>query len=162
MIVSLGADHGGVDLKNAVIHALNEMGHEIVDRGTYDHERVDYPDYGRAVAEDVAEERADFGVLVCTSGIGISISANKVHGIRAAVVYNEDGAEFSRRHNDANIICFGQKYQTPYEAAKFVHIFLNTQYEGGRHERRIAKIGLIEEAEAKLESDDQASSSANT
>jgi len=144
MKISLGADHGGVDLKNAVISALKDMGHEPIDRGTYDHERVDYPDFGKAVAEDVVSGAADFGVLVCTTGIGISISANKVRGIRAAVVYNEDGAEFCRRHNDANIICFGQKYQTPYEAAKYTKIFLETAFEGGRHEGRVEKIAAIE------------------
>ncbi len=144
MKISLGADHGGVDLKNAVVNTLKELGHEAIDRGTYDHERVDYPDYGKAVAEDVASGAADFGVLVCTTGIGISISANKVRGIRAAVVYNEDGAEFCRRHNDANIICFGQKYQTPYEAAKYTRIFLGTAFEGGRHEGRVEKIAALE------------------
>ena len=144
MRVSLGADHGGVDLKNAVMQTLEEDGHEVIDRGTHDHERVDYPDYGAAVAEDVASGEADFGVLVCTTGIGISISANKVRGIRAAVVSNEDGAEFSRRHNNANIICFGQKYQTPYEAAKFTRLFLQTDFDGGRHEGRVAKITAIE------------------
>ncbi|MGE9294199.1 MAG: ribose 5-phosphate isomerase B [Puniceicoccales bacterium] len=145
MKISLGSDHGGVDLKNAVLQVLKDMGHEAIDRGTYDHQRVDYPDYGKAVAEDVAGGRADFGVLVCTTGIGISISANKVRGIRAAVVSNEDGAEFSRRHNNANIICFGQKYQTAYEAAKFTRIFLETPYDGGRHQVRLDKISAIEQ-----------------
>lgn len=145
MKISLGADHGGVDLKNAVKRYLDEAGHETIDRGTYDHERVDYPDYGEAVARDVGSGEADFGVLVCTTGIGISISANKVHGVRAAVVYNEDGAEFCRRHNNANIICFGQKYQTAYEAAKYARIFLETAFDGGRHEGRVAKIAAIEE-----------------
>ncbi|QYY34557.1 ribose 5-phosphate isomerase B [Ruficoccus sp. ZRK36] len=145
MKISLGSDHGGVDLKNAVLQVLKDMGHEAIDRGAYDHQRVDYPDYGKAVAEDVAGGRADFGVLVCTTGIGISISANKVRGIRAAVVSNEDGAEFSRRHNNANIICFGQKYQTAYEAAKFTRIFLETPYDGGRHQVRLDKISAIEQ-----------------
>ncbi|MDP0497850.1 MAG: ribose 5-phosphate isomerase B [Verrucomicrobiota bacterium JB024] len=144
MKISLGSDHGGVDLKNAVLQVLRDMGHEVIDRGAFDHQRVDYPDYGKAVAEDVAKGEADFGVLVCTTGIGISISANKVRGIRAAVVSNEDGAEFSRRHNNANIICFGQKYQTPYEAAKFTRIFLETPYDGGRHQIRLDKISAIE------------------
>jgi ribose 5-phosphate isomerase B len=144
MKISLGSDHGGVDLKNAVLQVLRDMGHEVIDRGAFDHQRVDYPDYGKAVATDVAGGEADFGVLVCTTGIGISISANKVRGIRAAVVSNEDGAEFSRRHNNANIICFGQKYQTPYEAAKFTRIFLETPYDGGRHQIRLDKISAIE------------------
>ena len=144
MKISLGSDHGGVDLKNAVLQVLKDMGHEVIDRGAFDHQRVDYPDYGKAVAADVAGGEADFGVLVCTTGIGISISANKVRGIRAAVVSNEDGAEFSRRHNNANIICFGQKYQTPYEAAKFTRIFLETPYDGGRHQIRLDKISAIE------------------
>ncbi|GHC08381.1 ribose 5-phosphate isomerase B [Cerasicoccus arenae] len=144
MKIAIGSDHGGVDLKDALVSSLQEEGHEVIDRGTHGHESVDYPDYGEAVANDVASQTADFGVLICTTGIGISISANKVHGIRAAVCHNEDAAEFCRRHNNANIICFGQKYDTPYMAAKMTRIFVETAFDGGRHERRIDKISAIE------------------
>jgi len=146
MKISIGADHGGVDLKEILGQALRAAGHEVLDRGTHGHESVDYPDFAIAVSNDVAGGTAERGVLVCTTGIGVSISANKVHGIRAALCHNEDGAEFCRRHNDANIICFGQKYITPYMAAKMTMIFLNTAFEGGRHERRVKKIAAEETA----------------
>ncbi len=144
MKVSIGSDHGGFDLKSAIASTLAEDGHEVIDRGAHNHDSVDYPDYGEAVAKDVTSGAADFGVLICTTGIGISISANKVHGARAANCHNEDAAEFCRRHNNANIICFGQKYDTPYMAAKMIRIFLATEFEGGRHERRVNKISAIE------------------
>ncbi len=143
MNVAIGCDHGGVDLKNALIDALGDV-YTITDYGTYSHERVDYPDFAEAVARDVAAAKFDFGILICTTGMGISIAANKIPGVRAAVVYNEDGAEFSRRHNNANVICFGQKYQTAYEAAKYARIFLQTPFEGGRHADRVGKIHLLE------------------
>ncbi len=144
MKISLGADHAGVDLKDSLAQALRNAGHEIVDRGTHGHESVDYPDFAIAVAKDVAKGFSERGVLVCSTGIGISISANKVRKIRAALVHNEDAAEFCRRHNNANIICFGQKYTTPYMAQKLALIFLNTPFEGGRHERRVEKISAEE------------------
>lgn len=144
MKISLGSDHGGFDLKNALVQALREDGHEIIDRGAYGHESVDYPDFGEAVAHDVVSGEADFGAVVCTTGIGISISANKVRGARAALCHNEDAAEFCRRHNNANIICFGQKYDTPYMAVKMTRLFLATPFDGGRHERRVEKIAAIE------------------
>ncbi len=150
MKISIGSDHGGVDLKNAIVASLEKDGHEVTDHGTHGHDSVDYPDFGEAVARDVAGGAADKGVLICTTGIGISISANKVRGIRAAVCHNEDAAEFSRRHNDANIICFGQKYDTPYMAAKMCKIFFETPWDGGeRHERRLGKIAAIEEEEER-------------
>lgn len=145
MKVSIGSDHGGLDLKEAVKQSLEANGHEVIDRGTHDRESVDYPNYGEAVGKDVANGTADRGVAICTTGIGISIAANKVRGVRAAVCHNEDAAEFCRRHNNANVICFGQKYNTPYMAAKMTEIFLKTAFEGGRHERRVNEIAAIEE-----------------
>jgi len=144
MNISLGADHAGVDLKDLLAQALRAAGHDVVDRGTHGNESVDYPDFAVAVANDVASGTSDRGVLVCSTGIGISIAANKIHKVRAALVHNEDGAEFCRRHNNANIICFGQKYITPYMAAKMALIFLNTPFDGGRHERRVEKIAQEE------------------
>jgi ribose 5-phosphate isomerase B len=140
MKISLGADHGGVDLKDSLALALRAAGHEILDRGTHGHESVDYPDYAVLVSHDVVSGAAERGIVVCTTGIGISIAANKVPGIRAALCFNEDGAEFCRRHNNANVIAFGQKYITPYMALKMTEIFLRTAFEGGRHERRVGKI----------------------
>ncbi|WP_309399291.1 ribose 5-phosphate isomerase B [Cerasicoccus maritimus] len=146
MKISIGSDHGGYDLKTALVATLQEDGHEVIDRGANGHDSVDYPDFGEAVAKDVTSRAADYGVLICTTGIGISISANKVHGIRAAVCHNEDAAEFCRLHNNANIICFGQKYDTPYMASKMTRIFLATEFSGGeRHERRLNKITAIED-----------------
>ncbi len=147
MKISLGADHAGVDLKDSLVQALRAAGHEVLDRGTHGHDSVDYPDFAVAVGNDVAGGVAERGVLVCSTGIGISIAANKIHKVRAALCHNEDGAEFCRRHNDANIICFGQKYITPYMAQKMTLIFLNTPFEGGRHERRVEKIAQEEKEE---------------
>ncbi len=144
MKISVGADHAGVDLKDSLAQALRAAGHEVVDRGTQGHASVDYPDFAVAVGQDVAGGGAERGVLVCSTGIGISIAANKIHGVRAALCHNEDGAEFCRRHNNANLICFGQKYITPYLALKMTMIFLNTPFEGGRHERRVEKIAAEE------------------
>ncbi|WOO43042.1 ribose 5-phosphate isomerase B [Rubellicoccus peritrichatus] len=145
MKISIGADHGGFGLKEAVKQSLLAEGHEVIDHGTNSTESVDYPDYGEAVAWDVVNGVADRGVAICTTGIGISMAVNKVRGARGAVCHNEDAAEFCRRHNKANVICFGQKYDTPYMAAKMTKIFLETEFEGGgRHDRRINKIAKIE------------------
>lgn len=149
MKIALGADHGGVDLKDYLVNSLAQEGYEVIDLGTHGHESVDYPDYAEAVAHMVAKGEADRGVVVCTSGIGVSIAANKVHGVRAAVCHNEDAAEFCRRHNDANVISFGQKYDAPYMAAKMLNIFLRTEFEGGRHCRRVEKMAAIESEESK-------------
>ena len=140
MKISLGSDHAGFRLRNALIATLRTQGHELIDRGPTDETSVDYPDFAQAVAADISSGAAQFGVLVCSTGIGISIAANKVSGIRAALCTNEDAAEFSRRHNDANVICFGQKYTTPEMAAKYLSIFLQTEFEGGRHSRRVGKL----------------------
>lgn len=140
MRVSIGADHGGLLLRESIIKYLADSGYEITDHGTKNKESVDYPDYAKIVGEDITSGKSDFGVLVCTSGIGMSISANKIPGIRAALIYNEDAAEYARRHNNANIICVGEKYVTPYIGAKCVKTFLETPFEGGRHEKRLKKI----------------------
>jgi ribose 5-phosphate isomerase B len=146
MKISIGSDHGGVDLKDALVLGLREAGHDVTDHGTHGHDSVDYPDFALAVAHDVAAGTVERGIVVCTTGIGVSIAANKVHGVRAAVCHNEDAAEFCRRHNNANVIAFGQKYDTIYMALKMTTIFLATAFEGGRHERRVAKITAAETA----------------
>ncbi|MDR2982584.1 MAG: ribose 5-phosphate isomerase B [Puniceicoccales bacterium] len=140
MKISIGSDHAGFRLKSALVDFLRAERHEVLDRGTDSEVSVDYPDFAHLVATDVEKGDARFGVLVCASGIGISIAANKKPGIRAAVCMNEDMAEFCRHHNDANVICFGQKYTTPDMAKKYLKIFLAAEFDGGRHERRIKKL----------------------
>lgn len=143
MNISIGSDHGGVDLKEVLKTSIAAMGHTVMDRGTQGHDSVDYPDFAAAVGHDIQSKKADFGVLICTTGIGISISANKMADIRAALVHNEDGARYCRSHNNANIICFGAKYQTPYMATQLTKIFLSTDFREGRHQRRLNKIDEI-------------------
>ncbi|MDR2512750.1 MAG: ribose 5-phosphate isomerase B [Puniceicoccales bacterium] len=140
MQISIGSDHAGYRLKSAIAQHLKAQGHEILDQGTHGEAAVDYPDFAQAVAHDVACGNTPLGILVCSSGIGISIAANKMPGIRAALCMNEDMAEFSRRHNNANIICLGQKYIPEEIAQKLVDIFLRTDFEGGRHQLRVKKI----------------------
>ena len=140
---SIGCDHGAIDLKNALVEKLKDE-FEISDKGTFDNTSVDYPDFAKAVCADVVEKKADFGVLLCTTGIGMSMSANKVKTIRAALCHNEDCAKFTRLHNNANVVCMGAKYVPADLAEKIVKIFAETQFEGGRHERRVNKINDIE------------------
>lgn len=144
MKIAIGCDHGGIVLKPAVIKALTELGAEVVDLGTYDESSVDYPVYGLKVAEAVASGDCDAGVLMCGTGIGISISANKVKGIRAAVVTNEFMAEMTKRHNNANIIALGGRVVTPEQAESIVKAWFTAEYEGGRHQRRLDMIADIE------------------
>lgn len=137
--LSLGSDHGGFALKSVLAGSLSAAGFEIADRGPADSASVDYPDFARLVCDDVNSGRADFGVLICTSGIGMSIAANKIRGIRAALCLSEDAAKFSRLHNDANVLCMGSKYLTPTLAGSIARIFASTEFEGGRHGRRVCK-----------------------
>jgi ribose 5-phosphate isomerase B len=140
LTLSFGSDHGGLALRRGLIDALRAQGHLILDRGTETEASCDYPDYAQAVGADVTSGRARFGILVCTTGIGISIAANKVPGVRAALVQSADAAELSRRHNDANVLCFGAKYVDLPLALACVQAFLAASFEGGRHDRRVAKI----------------------
>ena len=144
MKIAIGCDHGGIVLKPAVIKALTELGAEVVDLGTYDESSVDYPVYGLKVAEAVASGDCDAGVLMCGTGIGISIAANKGKGIRAAVVTNEFMAEMTKRHNNANIIALGGRVVTPEQAESIVKAWFTAEYEGGRHQRRLDMIADIE------------------
>ncbi len=143
--VSIAADHGGVELKGALVGLLKERGFSVDDKGSFTKDSVDYPDYAKLVCDDVTKGKSSFGILVCTSGIGMSIAANKIRGIRAALVLNEDSARFSRMHNHANVICLGEKYMSPEEAIKLVEIFSSTEEEGGRHDRRVAKLMAFED-----------------
>lgn len=138
--VAIGSDHAGFGLKEALVRHLEQTGVRVMDVGTRSPESTDYPDYGRAVAEWVTGGRAPFGVLVCSTGVGMSIAANKVPGIRAALAANEEMAVLSRSHNDANVLCLGSSFTPADEARRMVDAFLNTEFEGGRHERRVGKL----------------------
>ncbi len=138
--LALGSDHAGFELKESLKAVLARLECDVEDIGTHSNASTDYPDYGHQVAHLVAEGQADFGILVCATGVGISIAANRVPGVRAAVVHNEEGAILCRQHNDANVLCLGAKFVTPALAAELVDIFLNTEFEGGRHQRRVNKL----------------------
>jgi ribose 5-phosphate isomerase B len=147
MKIALGADHAGYQLKDQIRQHLAQQCIELRDEGTFSPESVDYPDFARAVAHDVSEQRADLGILVCGSGIGMAIAANKVDGIRAANVTTEYEAQMSREHNNANVLALGARILKPEEALRIVDTWLATPFAGGRHERRVEKIAAIEKEE---------------
>ena len=140
MKIGFGSDHAGFALKEMLRTHLEEQGYECVDYGTYSEDRVDYPDYGRLVGEKVASGEVDKGVLVCGTGIGISLAANKIKGVRAAVCSESYSAKMTAKHNDANIIAVGARVVGDEVAKLIVDTFLNTEFEGGRHAERVAKI----------------------
>jgi len=140
MIISVGADHGGFELKDSIVNYLKKSGHEVLDNGTFSSDSVDYPDFAKLVVKDIQQEKARFGILICGSGIGISIAANRHPGIRAALVTNKEFAKLSRQHNNANIIVFGGRFTSFEEAKEYIDIFFITAFEGGRHLNRINKI----------------------
>lgn len=144
MKISLGADHGAYELKEAVKKHLDEKGIEYIDFGCFSKESVDYPKYAFVAANAVAKGECDFGILCCTTGIGVSMTSNKIKGIRAAVCTNEMLAEMTRKHNDANVICLGQKVVSEELALRMIDIFLSTGFDGGRHSRRLDLITDIE------------------
>lgn len=144
MKIAIGCDHGGIVLKKAVVDVLVEKGISYKDYGTYTEESCDYPDFALKVSESVALGECDKGIILCGTGIGISIAANKVKGIRAAVVFNEFTAKASKEHNNANILSLGGRIITPSEASKLVKVWLETEFAGGRHTNRINKISDIE------------------
>lgn len=146
MRIAIGADHAGYTLKEVLVAHLREQGVEVVDFGTHGPDSVDYPDYAHRVAEAVARGEADFGVLICGTGIGMSITANKVPGIRAAAVSDVYSAKMSRAHNDANVLCLGGRVVGPGLAIEILETWLRTPFEGGRHARRLEKIRRIESA----------------
>lgn len=141
--VAIGSDHAGFDLKQVLAAYLAELGYEVLDLGTSGPESVDYPDFGKAVAEAVAAEKARFGVVVCGTGIGISIAANRVPAVRAALCHDHMTAEFSRRHNDANILALGSRIIGVEVAKDCLRTFLTTPFDGGRHVGRVAKLSAI-------------------
>lgn len=149
MKIAIGCDHGGIVLKDAVTSTLEALGAEVVDLGTNSTDSVDYPTYGLKVAETVASGQCDAGVIMCGTGIGISISANKVPGIRCAVVTNTYMAQLTKNHNNANIISLGGRVITPDEAKDIVKAWYTAEYEGGRHQRRLDMITDIEKKYSK-------------
>jgi ribose 5-phosphate isomerase B len=144
MKISLGADHAGYQLKEKLKQRLAGQGIEVTDRGTTSLDSVDYPDYARDVARDVTCKRADWGILVCGSGVGMAMAANKVPGIRAANVTSVMEAQLSREHNDANVLAIGARLLEEVVAFEIVDKWLHTGFAGGRHQRRVDKIGALE------------------
>lgn len=143
MRIAIGSDHAGLRLKQQLVAELEAAGTTVIDVGTHTDESVDYPDFGAAVGRAVAGGRADLGVCVCGSGIGIAIAANKVPGVRAATVHDVTSAHLAREHNDANVVCFGERLIGSEVAKEALHAFLNAKFEGGRHQRRVDKIDFL-------------------
>jgi ribose 5-phosphate isomerase B len=143
-VIAIGADHRGYEHKELIKEFLASENYEVKDFGTNSSESVDYPDYAKKVAASVSSGESEFGILICSNGIGVSIAANKVNGIRAANVFSENMAEMSRKHNNANVICFGGETVDINTVKKCLKIFLNTESEGGRHKRRVEKIKDLE------------------
>ena len=138
--IAIASDHAAVALKTALVAWLREHGHHVTDLGPHSHESVDYPDYGYALAQRIAEGAAEFGVALCGSGIGISIAVNRNPAARCALVSDPYSAKLARRHNDANVIAMGARLIGEDMAKACLHAFLETEFEGGRHQRRVAKL----------------------
>jgi ribose 5-phosphate isomerase B len=144
MRIALGTDHRGFSLRPQVLELLKRLGHEVVDVGTFSSDSVDYPDIAAAVAKKVGSGEVDRGVLVCGTGLGMCISANKFVGVRAAPCHDDLTAEMSRRHNDANIICLSADLLGEHLVDHMIELWLNTPFEGGRHARRVEKISALD------------------
>lgn len=138
--IAIGSDHAGFELKQLIITYLKDKKINVSDKGTFSEDRADYPDYGHAVAIEVTENKAELGILMCGSGNGINMSANKHKGIRAALCWNAEIAALAKQHNNANILVLPARYISKEEAFKCVDAFLNEKFEGGRHQQRIEKI----------------------
>jgi len=143
MRIAIGSDHAGFMLKEAMEEHLAKQGHEVMDLGAHSPDRTDYPDHAAPVARAVAKGEVTCGVLVCGSGIGMCMAANRFPAVRAAVLGDEYDAEMSRRHNDANVACFGARRGDDGGAIELLDIFLKTPFDGGRHEERVAKLGKL-------------------
>ena len=143
-MIALGSDHGGLALKRHVMEYLDARGLEYQDFGCYTAESCDYPDFGRAAAEAVASGACDRGIVICTTGIGISIAANKVKGVRCALCGDPLSAELTRRHNNANMVAIGAGFTGRDMARRIVEVFLSTEFDGGRHARRVDKVMALE------------------
>ena len=140
MKISIASDHAGYAYKEEIKKYLAKKGYEMVDCGTHSLDSCDYPIFGKAAAQKVADKEVDFGILVCSSGEGIAIAANKVKGVRAGIAYNDDVARLMRQHNNANMIAFGASFMALEDVLRRIDIFLDAKFEGGRHERRVNEI----------------------
>lgn len=140
MKISIGSDHAGFAYKEEIKKYLEKKGHEVIDVGTYSLDSCDYPLFGRPAAELVAKKEVDYGIVVCSSGEGIMMTANKVKGVRCGLAYNDDVARLIRQHNNANMIGFGANFMKLEDVLRRIDIFLSTEFEGGRHERRVSEI----------------------
>ncbi len=149
MKLAIASDHGGYDLKREIIQFLEKNKINVTDLGNQSGESVDYPDYAEKVASLVSQGQVDAGILVCGTGIGMSIAANKFKGVRAAVVSDIYSAQMTKAHNNANVLCLGGRVSNPEEARELVRIWMETPYEGGRHEKRLQMIRRIEEKTLK-------------
>ena len=146
MKIALGCDHGGYELKQFVMKTLEKLGHEYEDFGCYSTESCDYSDFGAPAARAVAEGKCDYGIVICTTGIGISIAANKIKGIRCALLSDVMSARLTREHNDTNMMAIGAGFTGKNMAERMVEVFLSTEFEsGGRHERRVNKMMALEQ-----------------
>lgn len=144
MRIAIGSDHAGFALKETLRLWLIEQGHEVVDEGTFTDERVDYPHFGALVGRAVAAGDVDLGVAVCGSGQGICMATNKIPGVRGGVIRDVQDAEMTRRHNDANVACFGERFTEPTDALAALKVFLETPFDGGRHEHRVEMLGRLD------------------
>ncbi len=140
MKIAIGADHGGFPLKGAVCESIEKLGHKVVDLGCFSEESVDYPDYAAQVVAEIDSGRCERGILICGTGIGMSIRANRSPHVRAALCHDLFTAQMSREHNDANVLCLGARVLEPSVALSMVEVWLNTAFAGGRHQRRIEKL----------------------
>ncbi len=155
MKIAIGSDHGGVSLKESVREHLEKKGYVVKDFGTYTRESCDYPDISEIVSLNVVDKKYDFGILICGTGIGIGIAANKVKGVRAALCHDTFSAHASREHNNANILTMGERVIGQALALDIVDTFLGAEFEGGRHQSRIDKITQLEEKYLELEEDNK-------
>lgn len=144
MRIAIGCDHAGLGLKDVIVGLLSELGHSYEDFGCYDASSVDYPDIALAVAEGVSQGKFDSGILICSTGTGMSIVANKVRGIRAALCHDTFSARRAREHNDANVLCLGEWVVGKGVAREIVSVYLESEFVGGRHARRLEKISALE------------------
>ena len=151
MKIAIGSDHRGFEAKKHIKAIVSQLGHEAIDMGTADSDPVDYPDLAYAAAIAVARNEADRAILACGTGIGMSITANKIKGIRAALCHDELSAQISRHHNDANVLCVSGELLGDVLLRKIVEIWLDTEFNGGRHQRRVNKITAIEEGRTPTE-----------
>ena len=144
MNIAIGADHAGFALKQQIAESLRQAGHQVIDEGTNSADSTDYPDYAAAVGQAIASGSAERGILVCATGVGMSIAANKINGVRAALAANSDAVQLTRQHNNANVLALGANYTDAVRANQYVKLFLETGFEGGRHQRRVDKITQME------------------